>query len=100
MEAIPVMKYAFHPEAKSEFHRAIDYYEEGEKTLGQQFAVEVYVTIGRAAANPGMWPAIEDGIRRCLVRRFPLWHDEVANELVILAVMHLNREPYYWAHRN
>jgi plasmid stabilization system protein ParE len=98
------MRYSFHPEAKTEFQRAIDYYEERDKTLGHQFAVEVYATIERVAANPGMWPVIEDGIRRCLVRRFPYGivyhHDEGNNESVILAVMHLHREPYYWAHRN
>lgn len=52
----------------------------------------------------GMWPFIEGGVRRCLVRRFPYrivyHHDESNAELLILAVMHLHREPYYWVHRN
>jgi hypothetical protein len=48
------MRYSFHPEAQTEFRLAIDYYEEREKTLGHQFAVEVYAAIGRTAAHPGM----------------------------------------------
>lgn len=87
-----------------EFRLAIDYYEEREKTLGHQFAVEVYAAVERAAAYPAMWPLIDEGIRRCLVRRFPYGvmyqHDEGKGELLILAVMHLHREPLYWAHRN
>lgn len=98
------MLYSFHPEAHAEFRLAIDYYEEREKTLGHQFAVEVYAAIERTAAHPGMWPFLENGIRRCLVRRFPYGivyhHDEGNDELVILAVMHLHREPYYWVHRS
>ena len=99
-----MLKYFFHPEAQKEFGLAIDYYEEREKTLGHQFAVEVYAAIERAAAHSGMWPLIEEGVRRCLVRRFPYGivyhHNEANDELIILAVMHLHREPYYWIHRN
>ncbi len=98
------MRYSFHPEAREEFRLAIDYYEERETTLGYQFAAEVYAAIERTTAHPDMWPFIEEGIRRCLVRRFPFgviyYHDESSNELMILAIMHLHREPYYWAHRN
>lgn len=98
------MRYSFHPEAREEFRLAIDYYEEHETTLGYQFAAEVYTAIERTSAHPEMWPFIEEGVRRSLVRRFPYgviyYHDESNNELIILAVMHLHREPYYWAHRN
>jgi hypothetical protein len=42
---------SFHPEAHAEFRLAIDYYEEREKALGHQFAVEVYGAIERTAAH-------------------------------------------------
>ncbi|MBP1149852.1 hypothetical protein JOD69_001689 [Methylocaldum sp. RMAD-M] len=48
------MRYSFHPEAQMEFRLAIDYYEEREKTLGYQFATEVYAAIERTTAHPGM----------------------------------------------
>lgn len=47
------MRHSFHPEAQTEFRFAIDYYEEREKTLGYQFAAEVYAAIERAIAHPG-----------------------------------------------
>ncbi len=41
------MTYSFHPEAEIEFNNAIDYYEGCRKTLGLEFASEVYQTIQR-----------------------------------------------------
>ncbi|GFP33153.1 hypothetical protein HKBW3S42_01474, partial [Candidatus Hakubella thermalkaliphila] len=46
-------------------------YEECEKNLGYDFAVEVYSVIERAVSYPKAWPIIEDEIRRALVKRFP-----------------------------
>ncbi len=46
------MKYSFHPEAESEFGKAIDYYEEKEHGLGYDFAVEVYSSIERMRSHP------------------------------------------------
>jgi toxin ParE1/3/4 len=97
------MRYSFHPEAQSELILAIDYYENREKTLAYQFAIEVFAAVERAAAHPAIWPFIDSSIRRCLVRRFPygiVYHDdEGKGELLILADMHLHREPYYWIDR-
>ena len=42
------MRYAFHPEAETEFVKAVEYYEEREEGLGYDFAVEVYSTIERS----------------------------------------------------
>jgi hypothetical protein len=39
------MRYSFHPEAQSELRLAIDYYEDREKTLGYQFAIEVFAAV-------------------------------------------------------
>jgi len=33
--------FSFHPEAETEFNRAIEYYEEMESGLGYDFAIEV-----------------------------------------------------------
>ena len=65
------MKYSFHPEAEKEFLNAIEYYEEREKTLGYDFAVEVYSTIERITNYPKAWPILSKNIRRALVRRYP-----------------------------
>ncbi len=45
------MKYSFHPEAEKEFDEAIDYFEEIERGLGYDFAVEVYLAVERTTAS-------------------------------------------------
>ncbi len=68
---------------------------------GYDFAVEIYSTIERILAHPRAWPVIEEDIRRSLVRRFPygILYAEDGEELFVVAVMHLQREPDYWQHR-
>jgi plasmid stabilization system protein ParE len=96
------VRYSFHPEAEAEFVQATEYYEECEAGLGYDFAVEVYSAIERTMAYPKAWPIIEEDIRRSLVRRFPygILYAEEDEELFIVAVMHLHRDPDYWKHRS
>ena len=95
------MKYSFHPEAEFEFVQAIEYYEEREEGLGQDFAVEVYSAIERAVSYPKVWPILKEDVRRSLVRRFPygILYAEQDKEIYIVAVMHLRRNPDYWKNR-
>ena len=95
------MRYSFHPAAETEFVKAVEYYEEREEGLGHDFAVEVYATIERILAHPQAWPVIEEDIRRSLVRRFPygILYSEDEDEIFVVAVMHLHREPDYWKRR-
>ena len=65
------MKYAFHPEAETEFYAAIDYYENCEAGLGYDFAIEVHSAIDSIMNFPEGWPVLEQDIRRCQTRRFP-----------------------------
>lgn len=65
------MSYSFHPEARSEFEQAIDYYEDREAGLGLDFATEIHSTIQRIVDYPEAWAELERGVRRCMVRRFP-----------------------------
>jgi plasmid stabilization system protein ParE len=95
------VKYSFHPEAEWEFNGSINFYEERDPGLGYDFAVEVYSTIERILAHPKAWPFIDKDIRRSLVKRFPygILYAVEDDELFIVAVMHLSRDPDYWKHR-
>ena len=77
--------------------------ESSEPSLGYQLAIEIFAAVERIKANPGMWPVLDHQIRRCLVHRFPYGViysvDEQKSELLILAVMHLHRQPGYWSER-
>lgn len=98
------MRYRFHPEAEIEFIKAIEYYEDQERELGLDFSIEVYKTVERILENPESWSLISKFIRRALVSRFPfgiLYHYKKANnQVLIISVMHLRREPEYWKKRN
>ncbi len=95
------MNYLFHPEAEAELAQAIDYYEDCENGLGFDFAMEVYNAIDRIVLYPEGWPTLSDDIRRSLVRRFPygILYAIENDEIIILAVMNLHREPNYWKDR-
>jgi toxin ParE1/3/4 len=98
------MRVVFHPDAQAELKLAIDYYESSQRKLGYQFAVEVYAAIARITSHPATWPLLDDNVRRCLVHRFPYGviyaYDQGRVETIILAVMHLHREPGYWSDRS
>jgi len=95
------MNYRFHPEAEAEFREAIEYYEEHKQGLGFDFALEVHSAIEQTLGFPNAWPALEEGVRRCLIRRFPygILYSVEEDGIYILAVMHLHRNPEYWKHR-
>ena len=54
--------------------------------------------------DPTLWSMMDDSqARRCLIHRFPYGMiyalDEEKSGILILAVMHLHREPGYWSER-
>ena len=95
------MIFNFHPDAEAELSEAIEYYENVEPGLGQDFAFEVNLAIQRAIAYPRAWVVLEGEIRRSLVRRFPfgILYSEEGDGILIVAVMHLHRDPGYWKSR-
>jgi plasmid stabilization system protein ParE len=80
---------------------AAAYYEDQQKNLGRRFLASVQDALNRIRVNPLMYRQVEPGVRRCLVRTFPfgvLFRTE-NEQLVVVAVMHLHREPEYWNQR-
>jgi plasmid stabilization system protein ParE len=95
------MNYAFHPDAEVELNEAIEWYEVREPGLGLDFATQVHAAVQRALAFPFAWQEMGPEIRRALVHRFPYGVLYVAEpeRLLIVAVMHLHRQPDYWRNR-
>ena len=95
------MTYSFHPDAEAELNASVDYYEECKTSLGLEFAHEVYKTIQRIIAFPNAWQKLDADIRRCLTNRFPFGviYYQKDDEIIILAVMQLQRKPNYWKER-
>ena len=95
------MNYSFHPEAEIEFFEAIDYYEDCGDGIGLEFSREIFAAIKRIVNFPRAWPPFSNRSRRCLVKRFPygIVYRIVQDEIIIFAVMQLNRKPGYWEER-
>ena len=95
------MKVSYHPNAADEYDEAIDYYEDCQTGLGKQLTQEIDASIKLILAFPIAWTLLEGEIRRILIRRFPfgLLYISRADEIYILAVMNLNRNPNYWKER-
>ncbi|WP_029146685.1 type II toxin-antitoxin system RelE/ParE family toxin [Methylophilus sp. 5] len=96
------MKLRFHPEAVLELREAIFYYEHRQIGLGKQLNQEIKSTVELIKAHSQAWIIIGNNIRRTLVRRFPygVLYTVEKDEIHILAIMHLNREPNYWKDRS
>ena len=90
-----------HPEARRELFEAIDYYNDIEPGLGASFLEEIEAAIVLVEKFPSLGVEIGNGIRRCLVRRFPyaVLYSVEADRVLILAIMHTRRKPGYWASR-
>ncbi|MBI5639855.1 MAG: type II toxin-antitoxin system RelE/ParE family toxin [Nitrospirae bacterium] len=91
----------FHPEADAEMMSAAKFYETQQKDLGKRFLASVQDALNRIQVNPLLYQEIEDGVRRCLTMTFPFGviFRIMSNQYVIIAVMHLHRDPGYWERR-
>ncbi len=95
------MNVQFLEPAQSEFIEAVRYYNAQTEGLGFEFSDEVKATIVRIAEFPEAWPLVSKRTRRCRTKRFPygLIYQIRGNTLLIIAVMHLHREPQSWKKR-
>lgn len=95
------MRYEFHPEALEEYQAAANWYAKRRTTLALRFVDAVEDAIWKAAEAPERWKIIEEDVHRCLTRVFPygILYTIERDFVLIVAVMHLSREPGYWRHR-
>lgn len=91
----------FHPEADEEYAEAAAYYANISPELGGRFYDEMERVIAEACRAPGLFRRIDADVRRHLADVFPfaiIYLDE-PDEIWIVAVMPLRRDPGYWRHR-
>jgi plasmid stabilization system protein ParE len=91
----------FHPDAESEMIEAAAHYEAQQPDLGRRFLAAVQDATNRIGVNPQLYPIVELDVRRCLTKTFPfgVLFRERPEKIVIMAVMHLHRDPDYWKTR-
>jgi len=95
------MSFYFDPHAIRELQQATDNYSSISHTLGEAFACEMDRVIKRILSLPRAWTIITASIRRCRARGFPyaVIYRIKDEQIEILAVMHISREPNYWISR-
>jgi hypothetical protein len=87
--------------AEREMWDAFDWYERQSRGLGTQFLSEFDQAVARVRRYPESCPVVDDGMRRVLLGRFPygLWYAIETDAVMVYAVAHLHRQPYYWTDR-
>lgn len=95
------MIFRFLSAAEAELFEAAAYYEMQAQNLGENFLVIIEAAVEEIVESPKTWPEIENGIHRCLIRRFPysILYGIDDDEVVIVAIMHHKQKPRYWAER-
>lgn len=87
--------------AEAELLDAVAYYNSQSEGLGYEFAAEVKRTIERIVQYPDAWTQLSIRTRRCRTNRFPygVIYQIRSETLLIVAVMHLSRNPQLWQDR-
>lgn len=97
------MKVTFLKIAEAEFDDAVTYYESEQPGLGVRFRSEVSRSLKRIIYFPSAYQSFGPRTRRCLVAKFPYGiiyrHEPSSNEVLVLALAHLHREPKFWVAR-
>ena len=91
----------FHPDAEAEMVEAAAYYEAQQENLGKRFLTSVQDALNRIQINPLLYPIVELDVRRCRTKTFPygILLRALPDQIVVIAVMHLHRDPDYWKDR-
>lgn len=95
------MKIRFLKPAQSELDDAVAWYDSQSRGLGIQFLDDIDRVIRRIATYPLSSVEIEQGLRRCLLSRFPygIIYGIDSETIIVVAVAHSHREPRYWIDR-
>jgi len=87
--------------ARVELLEAVEHYNREDEGLGNKFAEEVKRTIERIVGFSNAWTPLSHRTRRCRTKAFPygIIYQVRENSIVIVAVMHLHRNPESWKSR-
>jgi plasmid stabilization system protein ParE len=88
-------------EAEAELQEAIAWYQGQREGLGDEFQLEVGLTFAAIVRNPMMFGAIQAGIHRAPLHRFPytVYYRVEGNKIRVYAVFHGSRDPKEWRRR-
>ena len=85
-------------EAERELIAAADFYERRRSGLGLEFESAARGAVQAMQADPERQPSQRNGVRRCVMRRFPfvIHYMDLPDAIWIVAFAHTSRKPGYW----
>jgi hypothetical protein len=92
------VKARFVSTAETELKEAMEFYESTREGLGAEFLAEVEATTNLIESFPLAWTSLSSRTRRCRTHRFPygLFYQVRRDEILIVSVMDLRRDPKRW----
>jgi toxin ParE1/3/4 len=89
------------PEAREEFLAAVEYYNSASAGLGEEFITDIENAVSRIRSFPRHGSPGASGTRRVVLGRFPfdVVYLENEGEVVVIAIAHQRRSPFYWSDR-
>jgi plasmid stabilization system protein ParE len=89
------------PEAGLDIAEAYLWYEDRRAGLGEEFLSSVEACLESIRRRPEMYPAVHEGCRRSLIRRFPyaVFYELSEATATIYAAFHTSRNPDKWRQR-
>ncbi len=91
----------FHPGASEDYESAFAWYFARGPSIAIDFEREIERCLRVIAESPLRWPKYDEKRRRMVVRKFPysIVYELVGRQVVIVAVAHRRRRPFYWRDR-
>ena len=91
----------FLPKAAEDYEEAFVWYSARSRSVASDFEREIGRVLRLIAKSPKLGPLFDASRRRVIVRKFPyaVIYEIVGAELVVFAVAHGRRRPYYWRRR-
>jgi plasmid stabilization system protein ParE len=89
---------------EEDLEETFNYYQSLRSGLGHEFIDEFRHAVERMLEHPNAWQPLDETYRRCRLHRFPYGvvyrYDAATEDIVIVAVMHLSRQPGWWRNRD
>ncbi len=87
--------------AKDDIENSVEYYNEQQQGLGNEFLLEVKSVILRIENNPYQFPKVEKKARKANVSRFPfaVFFVVEGDFISVFSIFHLSRNPNIWKNK-
>jgi hypothetical protein len=91
----------FHKESKKDLNAILNFYKIKNVNILNQFKIELSNKIKSIKNSPQLYSKIKGNIRKCKLNKYPfnIIFVEKENIILILAIAHFKRKPYYWKKR-